>query len=58
MKPNITNVKIEIDSDGDPFFSSIFETDETVFEIMRDDQKFNFDFQEFATVLIKSLNKI
>lgn len=24
MKPNITNVKIEIDSDGDPFFSSIF----------------------------------
>lgn len=24
MKPNITNIKIEIDSDGDPFFSSIF----------------------------------
>jgi hypothetical protein len=29
-----------------------------MFELMRDDQKFNFDFQEFSTILIKSLNKI
>jgi hypothetical protein len=26
-KPNISQVKVEIDSDGDPFFSSVFETD-------------------------------
>ena len=27
QKPNITKVKIEIDSDSDPFFSGVYETD-------------------------------
>ena len=57
-KPNISRVKIEIDSDGDPFFSGVFETDENMFGLLRDEQKLNFDFQDFPTVLIKSLNKI
>jgi len=29
-----------------------------MFGILREEQKLNFDFQEFTTVLIKSLNKI
>lgn len=58
QKPNITKVKIEIDSDRDPFFSGVFETDENLFWIMREDQKLSFDFQEFTTILIKSLNKV
>jgi len=35
-KPNISQIRIEIDSEGDPFFNTLYESDENMFNILKD----------------------
>ncbi len=65
MKPNIAKLKMEIESDNDPFFIAKFEypldkdrCDENFFNLMRREQKLTIDLQELPTIIIKCLNKI
>ena len=57
-KGNTTKIKLEVDSDYDPFFNLIFECDSSKYGYLKQQQSLNSDFQDFPTLLIKCFNKI
>ena len=58
VKSNAAKLKLEVDSDYDPFFNLIFECDSSKYGYLKQQQGINTDFQEFPTLLIKCFNKI
>lgn len=55
---NATKLKLEVDSEYDPFFNLIFECDATKYSYLKQQQGLSAEFQEFPTLLIKCFNKI
>lgn len=58
MKTNISKIKLEIDSDYDPFFNLVFECDQQKYEHLKKQQTLTMDFQDFPTLFIKCFNKV